>query len=55
MSEPNQRAVPPLPPKVWSRLRNLFEPGFHARLTLVIKDGRVMTYETSVVEDANDR
>jgi hypothetical protein len=37
------------------RLRDLLKPGFYGRLTLVIKDGRVMTHETSVVEDANDR
>jgi hypothetical protein len=55
MPEPNQRAVPPLSRKVWSRLGDLLKPGFYGRLTLAIKDGRVMMHETSVVEDANDR
>jgi hypothetical protein len=39
MSEPNQRVAPPLPQKVWTRLRDLMRPGFYGKFTLVIKDG----------------
>jgi|GEM_PF-4462858 len=37
---------------VWRKLREIQQPGWYGRLTLVVRDGKIVFVETTVSEDA---